>query len=111
MLVREAEIAEPVLLFAVFAELAEEAGGGALGGGGGVVELVREICGEFAEGGQLFGLLLHARDFAYAVEEGGDAALTHGRDGAEHLGEAIFVYVQCPGGANGVAIATVGLHP
>ena len=89
-------VAEAILLVAVLAQLAEEAGGGALRGGGGVVELVREIGGEFAEGGELFRLLLHARDLADAVEQDGDAALRHGGDGGEHLGKERLVDVERP---------------
>ena len=83
--VGETEVAEAVFEVAVLAQFGEEAGGGALGGGGWVVELVGEVAGELAEGGELFGLLLHAGDLADAVEQGGDAALRHGRDGGEHV--------------------------
>ncbi len=40
LLIGETEVAEAVLLFAVLAQLAEEAGGAALSGRGGVVQLV-----------------------------------------------------------------------
>ncbi len=108
--VGETEVAETILLVAVLAQLGEEAGGGALGGGGGVVELVGEVGGELAEGGELLGLLLHAGDLADAVEQGGDAALRHRRDGGEHLGEEGLVEVERPGGADGEAVSAVGLH-
>jgi len=35
----------------------------------------------------LFGLLFNSRDLADAIEERGDDALRHGRDGSEHLRE------------------------
>ena len=99
-----------MLLVAEVAQLAEEAGGGALGGGGGVVELVGEVGGELAEGGEFFRLQLHAGDFADAVEQDGDAALRHGGDGGEHLRELGFGDVERPGVADAVAVAAVALH-
>ena len=57
-----------MLVFAVLAKLAEEACGRALSGGGGVVQLMREIGGEFSKGSQLFRLLLDAGNLADAVE-------------------------------------------
>ena len=110
MLLGEAEGAEGVAVLAVLAELAEEGGGGALGGGGGVVELVGEVAGEFAEGGEFFCLLLHAGDFADAIEQGGDAALRHGGDGLEHGGEERLMDGEGPAFADGDAVATVRLH-
>ena len=66
----------------------DQAGGGALGGGGGIVELVGQVAGQLAQGGELFGLLLDAGHLAHAVEQRGDDALRHGRDGPEHLGNS-----------------------
>ena len=51
---------------------------------------MREVGGELAERGELFGLLLHAGDLADAVKQDGDAALAHGGDGEEQSGEATF---------------------
>ena len=110
LLFGEAEGAELVLLVSVLAELSVEGGGGALGGGCGVVELMGEVSGELAEGGELLGLLLHAGDFADAVEEDVDAALAHGRDGCEHVVEKRFVDVEDPDGSYGVSVASVALH-
>ena len=81
LLFGEAEVDELEAVFAVGAELHDEAGGGALGGGCGIVELVGQIAGELAEGGELFSLLLDAGDFAHAVKQGGDDALGHGGNG------------------------------
>ena len=71
---------------------------------------MREVGGEFAESGELFGLLLHAGDFADAVEQDGDAALAHGGDGEEQSGEEVLMEIERPGLADGEAIAAVGLH-
>jgi hypothetical protein len=110
LLFGEAEIAEAVLVIAVLAELAEERGCGSLGGGGGVIEFVGEIGSEFAEGGEFFGLLLHAGDLADAVEQDGDAALSHGGDGSEHVGEELFREGESPCGTDGEAVSSPGFH-
>ena len=64
-----------------------------------------EVRGQFAESGELFRLLLHAGDLADAVEEDGDAALRHGWNGGEHVGEHLHGDVDGPERANGVAVA------
>ncbi len=69
-----------------------------------------EVGGELAEGGQLFGLHLNAGDFADAVEQDGDAALRHGRDGGQHLGKQFSGDVERPDLADGVAGAAVAFH-
>jgi hypothetical protein len=56
-------------------QLGQDAAGGALRGGRWIVQLVGEVAGELAEGGEFFALLLDAGDFADAVEESGDDAL------------------------------------
>ncbi len=89
LLVGEAEVDELEAVFAIGAQLHDEAGGGALRGGGGVVELVGQIAGELAESGELFSLLLDAGDFADAIEQRGDDALRHGGNGLEHLREDV----------------------
>src|SRR5260370_21348962 len=91
-------------------EFGGEAGGGALGGGGRIIELVREIGGELAEGEELFGLLVHAGEVADAIEQEGDAALADGGDGEEHRGEEILMDVEYPDGAYGAAVGAPGLH-
>ena len=106
----QTEIAETILLVAVLAQLGEEAGGGALGRGGWIVQLVREVCGELAQGGELLGLLLHAGYFAGAVQQHGDAALRHRRDCSQHLGEDALVNIETPHRADGIAVATIALH-
>src|SRR5258708_39164701 len=98
--VGETEAADAILLIARLAQLREEAGGGALRGGGRVVELVGEVRGQLAQGGQLLRLLLHARDLAYAVKQYRDAALGHRGDRGEHLGEGVLVDIETPDGAN-----------
>ena len=95
---------------AVGAQRSQQAGGGALCGGGGIVELVRQIAGELAEGGKLFRLLLDARDLADAVEERGDDSLGHGGNGREHLREERAVDEQRPHGRDGESLAAVALH-
>ena len=68
-------------------ECVDQAGGGALRGGGGIVELMGQVAGQLAQGGELFSLLLDARDFADAVEQRGNDALGHGGNGLKHLRE------------------------
>ena len=87
-----------------------QAGGGTLRGGSGIVELVREIASQFAQGSELFSLLLDAGDFAHAIEEGGDDALRHGGNGREHRRKLGFIDKQRPYRSNGEALAAVELH-
>src|ERR1017187_10919436 len=87
LLVGQTEVDELEAVEAVGAECFSKAGGGALSGRGGIVELVRQIAGELAEGVELFSLLLDSGNFAHAVEQRGDHALGHGRDGLKHLGK------------------------
>src|SRR5260370_8196198 len=104
------ESAEAVFGLVGVAEFGGEAGGGALGGGGRIIELVREIGGELAEGEELFGLLVHAREVADAIEQEGDAALADGGDDEEHRGEEILMNVGHPAGANAAAVGSPRLH-
>jgi hypothetical protein len=57
---------------------------------------VGQVAGQLAQGGELFRLLLDAGDLAHAVEQRGDHALGHGRDGLEHLRKQRFVNQQRP---------------
>ena len=69
-----------------------------------------EIGGELAESVEFFRLLLDAGDFADAVQQNGDAALGHGWDGGEHLGEERVGDIERPDGADCEAFAAVVLH-
>ena len=69
-----------------------------------------EIRGELAESVEFFGLLLNARDFADAIKQHRDAALGHGRNRGEHLGEESVGDIERPDGADGEAFAAVVLH-
>uniref|UniRef100_E6QI92 Uncharacterized protein n=1 Tax=mine drainage metagenome TaxID=410659 RepID=E6QI92_9ZZZZ len=106
----EAEGDETIARIAVAAQLGEDAAGGALRGGGWVVQLVGEIAGELAEGGEFFALLLDASDLADAVEEGVDGALAERGDGLHHLREHGFVEQERPDRLDGEALATVACH-
>ena len=99
-----------LLFVAEVADFAEEAGSRTLGGRGGVVQLVRQVSGELAERGKLLRLHFHARDLADAAQQNGHAALGHGRDGLQHVGENVFGNFQDPDVADGVAGAAVPLH-
>src|ERR1035437_6236394 len=72
LLVGQAEVDELEAVEAVGAECFSKAGGGALSGRGGIVELVRQVAGELAEGIELFSLLLDSGNFTDAVEECGN---------------------------------------
>ncbi len=110
LLFGEAEVDELEAVFAVGCERAGEAGGGALRGGGRVVEFVGQVAGEFTERGELFSLLLDAGYFAHAVEQRGDYALGHGRDGLKHLRKDGLGNDERPDRRDGEALPAVGLH-
>src|ERR1700733_5864567 len=110
LLLGKTEIAEAIFLFTVLAQFAEEAGGAALGRGGRVVQLMAEVRGEFAEGVEFFRLLLNAGDLADPIEQHGDAALAHGGDGGEHLGEQSVGNVERPDRTETEALTAIVLH-
>ena len=110
LLVGQAEVDELEAVEAVGAECFSKACGGALSGRGGIVELVRQVAGELAEGIELFSLLLDSGNFTDAVEERGDDALGHGRDGLKHLGEQGFGNEESPDGGDRESLAAVGFH-
>src|SRR5271155_5337213 len=58
---------------------------------------MRKITGQLAEGVELFALLFEAGYLADAIEQHGDAALSHRRQRAQHLGKDLPVEIESPG--------------
>jgi hypothetical protein len=83
----ETEAAETEALAAEGLQLLQHPRGGALRGGGGIIELMREIAGEFTQRVELLRLLLHARNLPRTIEQDADDALRHGRDLGQHAWE------------------------
>ena len=110
LLFSEAKRDELDAIAPVAAQGREQGCGGALRGRCGIIELMREIPGQLAQGCELFRLLLNACDFADAIEQCGDDALRHRGDGLEHLRKNRAVNQQRPDGRNGKSLAAVAFH-
>ena len=110
LLFAQTQIHELEAVLAVGAQFSDQARGGALGRGGRIVQLVSQVAGQLAQGGELLGLLLDAGHLADPVEEHRDHPLGHGGDGLEHLREERFGNEQRPHIGDGKSLAAGSLH-
>ena len=95
----------------IVADGGQQAGRCALRGGCRIIELVRKVAGQLPQSRKLFGLLLDAGHFAYAVEQRRNHPLCHGGNGRHHLRKKRAVNKQEPYRRHGESLAAVAFHP
>ena len=90
LFVGKAEVYQLESILAIRTQFHDETRGCTLRRGRRVIQFMREVTGELAEGVELFGLLLDACYLSDAIEERGHHPLLHGWNGSQHLRELFF---------------------